>query len=134
MYLTAHHVLSPSTGREGINAFYYSHGPYTWNGFPPPGIPDQDPGELLAQTVVIAPPGNRVRSYLDVIAPDETTWAEIRPSFMGFVGQSQRSPFPWTGTIGRCSFRLGMDAALARQWQHEVAELYRAVQGVRIGG
>jgi hypothetical protein len=134
MYLTAHHVVSPSSGLEGINAFHYAHGPYTWERTPPPGIPDQNPGELVARNVVIAPPGNRVRSYLDLVAPDETGWAEIRPAFMGFVGHSQRNPFPWTGQIGRCFFRLGMDFALAQQWQREIADLYRAIQFVRVGG
>lgn len=134
MYLTAQHIRSPMTGHEGINAFYYQHGPHVWQGLPPLGIPDENPGELTAQTVTIAPPGNRIRSYLDLAAPDETSWPEIRPAFIAFVSEAQRRPFPWEGIFGRCFFRLGMDRALAQQWQHEVAELYRAVQAVRVGG
>jgi hypothetical protein len=45
----------------------------------PPGIPDQDPGQLVEQHINLQPPGNTVRSYLDVVAPDEVFWPEIRP-------------------------------------------------------
>ena len=134
MYLTAQRVHSPATGNEGINAFFYVHGPHIWQGLPPQGIPDQNPGELVAETVVIAPPGNRVRSYLDVVAPDETPWTEIRPAFMAFVSDAQRRPLPWVGIFGRCFFRLGVEHALAQRWQREIADLYRAAQAVRAGG
>jgi hypothetical protein len=134
MYLTAQRVHSPATGNEGINAFSYVHGPYTWQGLPPQGIPDQNPGELVVETVMVAPPGNRVRSYLDVVAPDETPWTEIRPAFMAFVSDAQRRPFPWVGIVGRCLFRLGMERGLAQRWQREIADLYRAAQAVRGGG
>lgn len=129
MYLTAQHVRS-SQGVEGINAFYYQHGQYVWYGLPPAGIPDQNPGELVRQTIVVPPPGNLVRSYVDVVAPDETWWPEIRPAFMTFLGEVQRQAFPWVGVIGRCLFRVGMDAGTAPRWRHEIANLYRAVQGV----
>src|SRR5207237_9688808 len=109
-------------------------GPSLWQGLPPQGIPEQDPGALAAQTIEVQPPGNRVRSYLDVIAPDETSWSEIRPAFITFVSEAQRRPLPWTGVFGRCFFRVGIEQALANQWQHEIAALYRAVQAVRIGG
>ncbi len=35
MYLTAQHVVVTGSTAEGINAFYYSHGPRTWLGLPP---------------------------------------------------------------------------------------------------
>jgi hypothetical protein len=133
MYLTAQHVRS-AAGDEGINAFFYQHGSYAWQGLPPHGIPDKNPGTLAAQTIVIPPPGNRVRSYLDVVAPDETQWSEIRPAFMTFVSEAQRGPLPWIGVSGRVFLRLGMEQLLARQWQRELADLYRAAQAVRIGG
>lgn len=75
-----------------------------------------------------------MRSYLDVVAPDETPWSEIRPAFITFVSEAQRRPLPWIGVSGRVFFRLGMEFALAQTWQHEIADLYRAVQAVRIGG
>jgi hypothetical protein len=134
MYLTAHHVASLQDHREGINAFFYLHGAYVWEGLPPDGIPDRDPGILQHQSISIPPGGNRVRSYLDIVMPDETQWTEIRHGFMTFVSESQLQQFPWTGVIGRCLFRIGMDAGLAANWQTEIANLYRAAQAVRIGG
>lgn len=133
MYLTAQRVRSPA-GAEGINAFQYAHGAAVWQGLPPQGMPDQNPGTLIAQTLVVAPPGNRVRSYLDVVAPDDSSWSEIRLAFITFVSEAQRRPFPWIGVSGRAFFRIGMEKGLASPWQRELAELYRAVQAVRIGG
>jgi hypothetical protein len=133
MYLTAQHVRS-AAGEDGINAFFYQHGAYAWQGLPPHGIPDQNPGTLAAQTIIIPPPGNRVRSYLDIVAPDEAHWSEIRPAFITFVSEAQRDPLPWVGVSGRVFLRLGMERTLARQWQRELADLYRAAQAIRNGG
>lgn len=131
MYLTAHHVLDPNSGHEGVNSFLYSHGAYTWQA-PPLDIPDQNPGTLVAESISIRPPGNRVRSYLDIVGPDEARWDEVRVGLMTFVGETQRRPLPWVGTTGRCFFRIGMDRALSQQWQRELAVLYRAAQALRL--
>lgn len=134
MYLTAQRVKHPMSGEEGINAFSYMHGPRLWDGLPPNGIPDEDPGELASSRVAVAPPGNRVRSYVDIVAPDETPWTEIRPAFIAFVSEAQASDMPWSGVVGRCFFRAGMEAALATNWQEELLDLYRAAEAARIGG
>lgn len=126
MYLAAQHVVSPG-GSAGINAFHYQHGPRVWQGLPPPGIPDLDPGTLVNQSVVVEPPGNRVRSYLDVIAPDGTPTAEIRQAFIGFLSEAQSSPLPWAGVSGPCLFRISMERTLIGHWQREVVHLYDAV-------
>jgi len=131
MYLTSHHVASPITGHEGVNSFLYSHGAHTWQ-TPPTDIPDKNPGALMAQSISVRPPGNRVRSYLDIVAPDEIRWDEVRVGLMTFVGESQRTALPWIGQCGRCHFRLGMDHGLAQHWQKEVAVLYRASQALRL--
>jgi len=132
MYLTALHVVDPATGQEGVNAYYYEHR-VTWD-VPPPGIPDQDPGELVAHHLALPTGGNRVRAFLDVVAPDEATWTEIRQSFVTFVSATQLQPFPRKGIVGRCLFRIGLDFGLAAHWHREIAELYREVQAVRVGG
>jgi hypothetical protein len=130
MYLTAQHVRAPG-GAEGINAFRYAHGAArTWEGLPPQGIPDQDPGNLVARNVVVPPPGNRVRSYLDIVAPDDAAWSEIRSAFIAFVSEAQRGPFPWVGVSGRAFFRVSLERALSPQWQREIASLVQAVQAV----
>lgn len=134
MYLTAQRVQRPNTHEEGINAFYYMHGPYVWDGLPPDGIPDENRGELARSSIAVTPPGNRVRSYLDIVAPDETPWTEIRPALVAFVSEAQREEMPWSGVVGRCLFRVSMDAALTSDWQRELVALYSAAQSVRIGG
>lgn len=134
MYLTAQHVVAPTTQTEGINAFHYVHGAFTWEGLPPDGIPDRNLGTLVHQSVVVPPPGNRVRSYLDIVALDETTWNEIRQSFTTFVSEAQLGPLPWVGIVGRTYFRIGMERSLAGGWQREIADLYRAAQSARVGG
>ena len=86
----------------------------------------------MNQVLQLAPPGNRVRSYLDLICPDETQWLEIRQSFIQFVGQVRGGPMPWDDFVGRCTFRIGMDIGVAATWQTEIANLYRLLQTVRI--
>lgn len=132
MYLTSHHVCAPSSGEEGVNTFLYLHGPLAWE-HPPAEIPDENPGSLAAQSISVPPPGNRVRSYLDIVVPDDARWDEIRVGLMDFVGQSQPRPLPWTGISGRCFFRLGMELGLAQQWHKELAVLYRASQALHLG-
>ena len=134
MYLTAHRVEDPSTTRAGINAFHFSHGARSWDGPPPDGIPDDEPGTLVGERIEVTPGGNRVRSYLDVIAPDVTPCPEVRSALVAFVTHAAASPLPWCGLAGRCLFRVGLDAALADEWQREIADLYRSVLAVRLGG
>lgn len=134
MYLTAQHVASSAGRGEGINAFYYAHGNLTWMALPPVGIPDQNPGVLQYQTITVPAGGNRVRSYLDIVIPDEAPWTEIRQSFMTFISESRRQPFPWQAVVGRTLFRIGIESSLVNQWHREIADLYRAAQSVRIGG
>lgn len=130
MYLTAQHVMRVPGGPAGYNAYYYVHG-YVWDSAPPAQF-QNDPGVLVNQIVPLEPGGNRVRSYLDIVCPDDTSWQEIRQSFVTFVSEFQLQPLPWVGVIGRSLFRVGMDAGVARQWQPELANLYRMVQSVRI--
>jgi hypothetical protein len=130
MYIAVQHVVSPSTGAEGVNAFYYQHAPLTWSGAPPKSIPDQDPGTLVRQSIVVPPPGNSVRSYLDIIAPDDIPWREISEAFFTFVSNVQRLPLPWIDSVGHCYFRVGMESGLAASWQREMAKLYRAARAM----
>ncbi|HEY5959171.1 MAG TPA: hypothetical protein VIV60_21585 [Polyangiaceae bacterium] len=119
--------FSPCSGTQVL----YLHGAYTWQELPP-GVPDENPGSLAAQSISIQPPGNRVRSYFDVVTPDEVRWAEVRVGLMDFVGRLQRGPLPWSGQSGRCYFRIGMELALAQQWHKELAILYRTSQALRL--
>jgi hypothetical protein len=133
MYLTAHHVVSPAPDhREGINVFLYLHGPRVWDASELARVPDEGPGRLVAQSISVSPPGNSVRSYLDIAAPDEIRWEDVRVGLMDFTGQHQPRPLPWGGHAGQCYFRLGMELGLAHHWQKELAVLYRAAQALRL--
>jgi hypothetical protein len=133
MYVTAHRVVSPTSSVEGINSFLYMHGPYTWQGLPPTDMPESNPGSLVAKQIAVPPPGNRVRSYLDVVAPDEAPWAEVRQSFIRFMAEAQRESFPWKGVEGCCLFRIGLEVGLAAEWRREIAFLFRAAEALRTG-
>jgi hypothetical protein len=121
MYLTAQKVVRPRTQETGINAFYHEHGRRSWEA---PPSPDRDPGKLVADRVRIDPPvGNRVRSYVDLVAPDGRPAKEILAAFQKFLAHTKQKPLPWSGTEGSYLFRLGMDAALAKTWRAELAAL-----------
>lgn len=70
MYVTAHRVQR-ADGTEGINTFLHIHGPILWPA-QPWHMPEQQPGKIIAQEIMVPPGGNRVRAYLDVLAPDGT--------------------------------------------------------------
>jgi len=130
MLLTAQRVQNPA-GLEGINAFCNLHGPYDWFGEPPAGIPDTNPGMRVNDNVIVPPGGNRVRSYLDIVAPDETPTTEILAAVRRFVMAVRTDSLPWAATVGRCTFRFGLDLGLEQQWATEFQELLEAALRVR---
>jgi len=77
MYISAQRVISPSSQRTGVNVFKYSHGAATWQSVPAAFLPDVNAGELIWQKIEVDPPGNRVLSYLDVVAPDAIPWEAV---------------------------------------------------------
>jgi hypothetical protein len=128
MYVTAHRVVSPSTGAEGVNAFHYIHGGYVWEGAPPPEFhPETNPGTLFNDAVEVPPPGNRVRSYLDVVAPDDTPAGEIERAVAEATAREVPSRFPATWTTGRLWVRLGLEGALVPVWRQELRLLLERV-------
>jgi hypothetical protein len=131
MYITAHRVRTRHD-EEGINAYLYAHGSFIWQ---VPPEPEEEPGELINMLLTVdTVGGNQVRSFLDIVAPDELWWSEVRPRFIEFVGANRLTPFPWKGVVNGCRFRVGMVGELARTWQHEVAHLYRACEAVHHPG
>lgn len=120
MYLTAQRVRAP-TGFEGINAFYYRNGVDVWApAFHPPVIPDQDPGELAWQIVTLAPPGNNVRSYLDIVAADLTPVSTVRRSFAALAASFNPEQLPFEVEVDPyCWFRFNAEQALAHVWRQE---------------
>jgi hypothetical protein len=131
MLLTAQHVHR-SAEQDGINAFCSLHGPYTWYGPPPAGIPEQNPGQRVHERVAIPAGGNRVRSYLDIVAPDETPTSEILSAIPTFVANMRSQALPWVDTVGRCTFRFEVEPALRDLWATELEALLGAALRVRV--
>ena len=125
MYLTAHRVRSPTTQREAVNAFVHVHGPFYWPGSPP-FTPEQNPGTLLDSIVDpgVRPPGNLVRSYLDILTPDSTPAPEIRRAFRHLIVDPPPTQLPATVLVRPCWFRYGMQQSLGVKWRNELVSLF----------
>jgi hypothetical protein len=130
MRLTAHRVVRPQTGETGLNAFCYLHGPYAWLDQPPKEIVET-PGVLVNAAVEVEPPGNRVRSYLDVWAPDATPNAEIAQAIRNAGDLLEARPLPLRVQSGSVSFHFDADRQLALGWRVELEVLLRQVLAVR---
>lgn len=124
MYVCAQRVLAIGgsyKGRQGINSFLYLHGSYEWSGPPAPDwLPDNNPGIITDSEIEIPPPGNRVRSYLDLVAPDNTPLDHLAQA-AGRPGVVRELPVIWTHENIWC--RFGTEDTLAPQWQHELQRL-----------
>lgn len=121
MYLTAHRVVSPSTKEEGINAFYYTHGNYVWEGRPPLHLlPDNDPGVLVKQSVAVSPPGNRVRSFLDLVAPETCTAQTLARRVEAIREGDAPASFPAEWNVEQLWLRLGLEQVLTPFWRQEL--------------
>ncbi len=125
MYVTAQRVVSSARpdGRrdEGINAFYHLHGSFEWDDQPPPRfMPESDPGVPTDSHVEVRPPGNRVRSYLDIVAPDATPLTDIMQA-VAAVPTPTQLPVKWLRGPVFC--RLGVELGLASSWRRELQRL-----------
>ena len=119
MLLAAQRVQSPS-GREGINTFRYGHHSRAWPSNPLVLL-DSDPGTLERQDIEVVPPGNDVRSYLDLLAPDGFSEQQLRRVLAQLYFHFTPESFPARHRIGECAVRFGLSKSLAEKWQ---AELY----------
>lgn len=134
MYATAHRVVRVTTGRTGVNAFLHKHG----DRFPWPAepwrLPESDPGVQTHDNVHVPPGGNQVRSYLDVLAPDEATpdeidvaltglWLELVADEAGAASPTGPLPNPILYRRGRVVLRFGVEPALEGSRAGEMSEL-----------
>jgi hypothetical protein len=123
MYVVMQRVVSPTTRETGINAFLYMHPGRRWQ-VPPGDIPGQDPGRLERRRIAVVPKGNRVRSHLDVVAPDDIEISQMRRHLLAFAEHAQFKPFPWEGADGPCAFRIDMVPQLVTAgWARETRAL-----------
>jgi hypothetical protein len=125
MFLVSQRVVTP--GGEGINAFLHGHGPRPdWVWELPAGIPDEDPGQVADQILQVTGQG-RVRSFLDIAAPDGTSahqlqWAHDAIVALGNVG----AQFPITVVSGPMFVRYNVELPLRADWHGELHTLLEA--------
>ena len=139
MYLTAHRVRS-ATQAEGINSFRHWHGAeFAWPD-DASALPETEPGVLdpAAARIAIRPGGNRVRAYLDVLAPDDTPPAAIEQALADLERDLAQRVNPTVFTSGRTTIRLGVELALEPQrelhFQQLAGEIRRLLQIHRPAG
>jgi hypothetical protein len=111
MYLTAQHIRNDA-GEEDLHVFLHLHGPDSGALSDPWSVPHVNPGRLVPDSLPrrIAPGGNSVLSYLDIIA-DDAIGAAVLPdpgappqpwweSALESVGKSMsREPLPWVVSL-----------------------------------
>ncbi|MCE9636586.1 MAG: hypothetical protein K8T90_12850 [Planctomycetes bacterium] len=112
MYLTAM-LVRTAVGDEGINAFAYAHRghviPSLADGSPDISrVAEFEPGECIEEVADVRPGGNSVVGYLDVVAPDDATRAEVEATLVQLRGAIARPKSPWTVFDGRVGARLGV--------------------------
>ena len=128
MFLTAQRVISPG-GENGVNGFLYEHGDVAWE-TPPEPIAGSI-GVLAHSFLSVTPTGdNKVVSYLDIVAPDGTSYPRVRELIVPWLAAqtAEKQVLPWTGVIEDVRFGLHMTAAYTRAWRAEVARLMLVCQ------
>lgn len=127
MYLTAQRVRSRD-GKEAVNAYRHLHGPdFEW---PPDAsrVPDEAPGRLVERHEAIPPGGNRVRSWLDVVAPDGSEGEVLALALDTFRRNLAEFPNPAVFRIGTVTIRFGVEISLEPRWDAALDELTAALR------
>jgi len=122
MLLTAQRVLSPHSHARGVNVYQYLHGSYVWDRVPDEFLPEANPGELVAQWIELSPGGNRVVSFLDVVAPDEVDAIELQQRLASLKHWLPPSGHPTTAYWDPFWLRFGC-ASLPVPWATELGAL-----------
>ncbi len=120
MFLTAHRVVHGTD--HGINAYLYWHG-RDISGEDPATLLDAPPGVLQLRLIGLPPPGNVVRSFVDIVLPDQSTRVQIEAILDLLDHAKQPEAFPAVWRFGFAAARANMELRLAPIWQEEVAEL-----------
>ncbi|KYF83580.1 hypothetical protein BE11_44940 [Sorangium cellulosum] len=118
MYLTAQRVYSISKRKTGINAFLYRHGAeavpgMSWARPLVEPVADQHVGTRGPEHVEIAPGGNRVVSFVDIVAADETPIEQIEAAVQTVEARLSPEQLPLTITVGAVAIRFGAQFGLA---------------------
>lgn len=119
MILVAQRVVRPSDRATGFNAYCYLHPNRQWLDEPPP---DLGRGTLVGRLTEVPPPGNRIRSFLDITTPDTTSDDEIVQvvsSGAALMFDTGRE-LPWNLRNSETRFRFDLELSLAEQWELEL--------------
>jgi hypothetical protein len=81
--------------------------------------------------IQIAPGGNSVLSYLDILAPDDTPSSTIGRVIMDSIDLLREQPLPLVVQSEEVRFELNVDSSLAPAWRRELVTLLRAALAVR---
>ena len=94
----------------GINVYLHIHGnTFHWPE-DPFDIPDKDPGDIVDRAEALKPGGNRVRAYLDVVTPDDTSLPAIERYLRLFIrGLEQNFKVPVAMQSEQTVIRFGCD-------------------------
>ncbi len=136
MYVTAHRVTKDATGETGINAFLFRHGSPrplvtdNWTQDQVDNVTYQNPGILVKQKLNVSAGSNMVLSYLDIIAPDGTSSADIQKALKIFEHDLGTDAFPMLRVVNGMAIRLGLVCGLTGKEELEFGALQQAVTGI----
>ena len=126
MYTTAHRVQRGES--EGINRFLHLHGEdFCWPK-DASSLPEAAPGEEKRAEVELLPGGNRVRSYLDVLAPDSTSRALVSWVLTVFGEDLNERLNPTVFRLEGVTIRFGVDFSMLDRRGEEFGALAEAVR------
>lgn len=127
MYWTAHHVVNPA-GTDDVHVFVYSHGiDFAWPD-DPRSIPNDHQGTPVTERTPIIPAGgNRVMSYLDVLAPDNLDDMVVRSALLLFLVNVEAEPNPTVWQWDRITVIFGTELRLEPLRRQELLMLARAI-------
>jgi hypothetical protein len=132
MRLSAQRVMA-ADGHLGVNAFCYLHGPVVWLDRPPTEI-TKSRGQLVNSLIEIRPGGNKVLSYLDIVAPDDTPSRRLYGEIIDSIDLVHERALPLWIQSNEVTFEFNVDPRLALGWREGLAALLRAAIAARMPG
>ncbi len=123
MYLTAQRVYSLTKKKTGINAFLYRHGSdvvpgMSWDQPIIELVADEHIGTRGPEHVEIAPGGNRVLSFVDIVTSDSTPIEQVQDAIRTFGATFSPERLPLSVTIGTVAIRFGALSGLDKDQFH----------------
>ncbi|WP_437718781.1 hypothetical protein WMF45_21635 [Sorangium sp. So ce448] len=110
-------MASAAPPREGINAFLSVHGEEAgvaidWDNPRVELVADEFPGVLFLRDCDLRPGGNRVRSFLDVVARDQVARAHVEGALDEFRRRLASAPLPLVEVIDGVGIRFSAEPSL----------------------